>query len=164
MGNKATQPLSFNTIRRSQIKARAKRRTIQRIVLLAIFATVALILLSLLVLGGFAVVNAIIDARPAPDNNGDDNGNTGTTPEGAIVFDADVDKGNAGTDSNNATSYTITKDGVTITVSSGILGTYNNETHYRIYKNQTLTVTSTAGNVKKVTFTCTANVRLSTID
>lgn len=91
------------------------------------------------------------------DDNGNDNGNTGTTPEGAIVFDADVDKGNAGTDSNNATSYTITKDGVTITVSSGILGTYNNETHYRIYKNQTLTVTSTVGNVKKVTFTCTAN-------
>ena len=91
------------------------------------------------------------------DNNGNDNGNTGTTPEGAIVFDADTDKGNAGTDSNNATSYTITKDGVTITVSSGILGAYNGETHYRIYKNQTLTVTSTVGNVKKVTFTCTAN-------
>ena len=95
------------------------------------------------------------------DNNGDNNGNddnTGTTPpEGAIVFDADVDKGNAGTDSNNATAYTITKDGVTITVSSGILGTYNNEAHYRIYKNQTLTVTSTVGNVKKVSFTCTAN-------
>ena len=91
------------------------------------------------------------------DDNGNDNGNTGTTPEGAIVFDADVDKGNAGLDSNNATSYTITKDGVTITVSSGILGTYNNETHYRIYKNQTLTVTSTVGNVKKVSFTCTAN-------
>ena len=95
------------------------------------------------------------------DNNGDDNGNdngtTEPTPEGAIVFDADVDKGNAGTDSNNAAAYTITKDGVTITVSSGILGTYNNEAHYRIYKNQTLTVTSTVGNVKKVTFTCTAN-------
>ena len=83
--------------------------------------------------------------------------NPGTTPEGAIVFDADTDKGNAGTDSNNAAAYTITKDGVTITVSSGILGTYNNESHYRIYKNQTLTVTSTVGNVKKVSFTCTAN-------
>ena len=95
------------------------------------------------------------------DNNGDDNGNddnTGTTPpEGAIVFDADTEKGNAGTDSNNATSYTITKDGVTITVSQGILGAYNGEGHYRIYKNQTLTVTSTVGNVKKVSFTCTAN-------
>ena len=108
------------------------------------------------------------------DNNGDNNGgntgdtgNTGnagtkidgeiTVPANALVFDADVDKGDAGTDSNNATAYTITKDGVTITVSSGILGTYNNEAHYRIYKNQTLTVTSTVGNVKKVTFTCTAN-------
>ena len=91
------------------------------------------------------------------DNNGNDNGNPGTTPEGAIVFDADVDKGNAGTNSDNATAYTITKDGVSITVSSGILGAYNGEGHYRIYKNQTLTVTSTVGNVKKVSFTCTAN-------
>ena len=74
-----------------------------------------------------------------------------------ITFDADVDKGNAGTDSNNAAAYTITKDGVTVTVSSGILGTYNNEMHYRIYKNQTLTVTSTEGNVTSVEFTCTAN-------
>jgi hypothetical protein len=103
--------------------------------------------------------------NPGGDNNGGDNGgdngnDSGTTeptPEGAIVFDADDDQGNAGTDSNNASSYTITKNGVTITVSSGILGTYNNEMHYRIYKNQTLTVSSTAGNVKEVTFTCTAN-------
>ncbi|MBQ5387978.1 MAG: hypothetical protein IIU55_02735 [Paludibacteraceae bacterium] len=84
--------------------------------------------------------------------------NPGTeTPAGAIVFDADVDKGNAGTDSNNAAEYVVTKNGVTMTVSSGILGTYNNEMHYRIYKNQTLTLTSTAGNIVKVEFTCTAN-------
>ncbi len=71
MGNKATPPRSFNTIRRSQTKVRAKRRTTQRIVLLAMFATVALILVSLLVLGGFAIANAIIAARPAltPDND-----------------------------------------------------------------------------------------------
>ena len=74
-----------------------------------------------------------------------------------VTFDADTDKGNAGTDSNNATAYTITKDGVTVTVSSGILGTYNNEAHYRVYKNQTLTVTSTVGNITSVEFTCTAN-------
>ena len=76
---------------------------------------------------------------------------------GVVTFDADADKGNAGTDHNNPAAYSITKDGVTITVTSGIIGTYNNENHYRIYKNQTLTVTSTVGNVKKVTFTCTAN-------
>ena len=85
---------------------------------------------------------------------------TGTdpvVPEGAIVFDADVDKGNASTDSNNPTAYTVSKSGVTLEVSSGILGTYNNEMHYRVYKNQTLTVTSTVGNIAKIEFTCTAN-------
>ena len=59
MGNKATQPRSFNTIRRSQTKVRAQRRKTQRIVLLAMFATVALILVSLLALGGFAASIAI---------------------------------------------------------------------------------------------------------
>ena len=68
MGNKATQPRSFNTIRRSQTKVRAQRRKIQNVLLLAMFATVALILVSLTVLGGFAIANAIIDARPAPEN------------------------------------------------------------------------------------------------
>ena len=83
MGNKATQPRSFNTIRRSQTKARAKRRVIQRVVLLAMFATVALILLSLLVLGGFAVVNAIMDARTdIPDNGNDDT----PAPVTGVVF------------------------------------------------------------------------------
>lgn len=77
---------------------------------------------------------------------------------GAVVtFDADADKGNAGTDSNNAAAYTVSKDGVTIEVSQGILGTYNNEAHYRIYKNQTLKITSTAGAITSVQFTCTAN-------
>ena len=82
---------------------------------------------------------------------------TPETPEGAIVFDADVDQGNAGTDSNNAAAYEVEKNGVTMTVSSGILGTFNNEVHYRIYKNQTLTLTSTIGNIVKVEFTCTAD-------
>ena len=92
----------------------------------------------------------------------EDGGNGNTDPiippvGGAIVFDADVDKGNAGTDSNNAAAYQITKNGVTVDVTSGILGTYNNEAHYRIYKNQTLTITSTVGNIAKIEFTCTAN-------
>ena len=76
---------------------------------------------------------------------------------GVVTFDADADQGNAGTDSNNAAAYQITKDGVTLEVSSGILGTYNNEMHYRIYKNQTLKITSTAGAITSVQFTCTAN-------
>lgn len=74
-----------------------------------------------------------------------------------MIFDADADNDGVGNDSNNATSYTITKNGVTITVSNGILGVYNNEKHYRVYKNQTLTVTSTAGNIASIEFTCIAD-------
>lgn len=88
------------------------------------------------------------------DDNGNDSGTTEPTPEGAIVFDADVDKGNA---TETQSEYEISKDGITLKVSSGRLGTYQNETHYRIYKGQTLTVTSTVGNVKSIEFTCTAN-------
>ena len=93
------------------------------------------------------------------DEPGDDPVTPPTPPttDGAVTFDADVDQGNAGTDSNNAAAYTITKSGVTMEVSSGILGTYNNEMHYRVYKNQTLTLTSTVGKIVKVEFTCTAN-------
>ena len=77
MGNKATPPRSFNTIRRSQTKVRAQRRKNQAVVLLAILATGALILLSLLVLGGFSIVNNIISANspsqgqtpPPPSSN-----------------------------------------------------------------------------------------------
>lgn len=75
-------------------------------------------------------------------------------PTGTVTFDADVDKGSA---TETQAEYEVIKDGVTMTVSSGRLGTYNNEVHYRIYKNQTLTLTSTAGNIVKVEFTCTAN-------
>ena len=73
---------------------------------------------------------------------------------GAIVFDADVDQGNATT---TQAAYEVNKNGVTMEVSSGRLGTYNNETHYRIYKSQTLTLTSTVGNIVKVEFTTTAS-------
>ena len=79
---------------------------------------------------------------------------------GAVVtFDADVDKGNAivYTDGATGQEFTVTKDGVTLNVTSGLLGTYNSELHYRIYKNQTLKITSTAGAITSVQFTCTAN-------
>lgn len=75
---------------------------------------------------------------------------------GTVIFDADIDQGNAGTDSKNASAYQVTKDGIVLEVSSGILGAYNNEMHYRIYKNQTLTLTSTIGNIVSIEFTCTA--------
>ena len=79
---------------------------------------------------------------------------TPPTTDGAVTFDADVDQGNA---SETVAAYEVTKNGVTMAVSSGRLGIYNDETHYRIYKNQTLTLTSTVGKILKVEFTCTAN-------
>ena len=70
-----------------------------------------------------------------------------------ITFDADVDKGNA---TETAAAFTVTKDGITLDVTQGRLGTFSGETHYRIYKNQTLTIKSTVGAITSVQFTCTA--------
>lgn len=78
-------------------------------------------------------------------------------PAGSVTFDADVDMGDASLDANNQTPYTVSKDGLTLNVSKGIIGVYNNENHYRVYKNETLTITSTIGNIVSVEFTCTAN-------
>ena len=74
------------------------------------------------------------------------------------VFDASVDIENA---ASAAGAYTITQDGVTISVSYGLITTQNGDTYYRIdapYKNtpNTLTVTSDAGKISSVEFTCTA--------
>lgn len=63
----------------------------------------------------------------------------------------------AGTDVSSATAAgadQVTKDGVTIAVSNGALYRTDN---YRCYKSATLTISSTAGNITKVEFTCTAN-------
>ena len=84
--------------------------------------------------------------------NGNDNDSTSTVvPEGAITFDPNVDKGNASDDYNNPSAYEITKDGVTLSVSNGVV----TNGQYRIYKSQTLVVTSTGGNIKSIEFTCT---------
>lgn len=92
--------------------------------------------------------------NPGTDNPGNDNPGTSTR---TITFDADVDKGNASFDAANQTPYSVSKEGVTLDVTKGIIGTYNNENHYRIYKSETLTITSTVGNIVSVEFTCTAN-------
>ena len=67
-----------------------------------------------------------------------------------IVFDHTVDTGDA---TSEAGPYSVTKDGVTFTVSNGLLGTEA----YRIYKGETITFNSTVGNIIKVEFTCTAS-------
>ena len=97
------------------------------------------------------------DQPENPDPEQPEEPETPVTPAGEVTFDADVDKGNASEDSANQTEYTVEKDGVTMVVSKGIIGVYNNENHYRVYKSETLTITSTVGNIVSVEFTCTAN-------
>lgn len=58
----------------------------------------------------------------------------------------------AGTDVSSTMS--ITKDGITISVSDG---TFSRTDNYRPYSNSTTTVSSTVGNITKVVFTCTAS-------
>lgn len=58
----------------------------------------------------------------------------------------------AGTDKSSSTS--ITKDKITITITDGDL---NRSDNYRIYKGKKITVTSKAGNITNVTFTCTTS-------
>ncbi len=64
----------------------------------------------------------------------------------------------AGTDKSANSSAVdndvVTKDGITITVSNGVLGRPDN---YRCYQGKTLTVTSTIGNIASIEFTCTAS-------
>ena len=79
-----------------------------------------------------------------------------TDSASGVIFDPEVDKGNASSDSNSAAAYSVTKNGVTMNVSTGIVGTTNNITHYRIYKGQTLTLSSSVGNIVSVEFSCTS--------
>lgn len=91
------------------------------------------------------------------ENGGDTPGDDDpVTPPagGGVTFDADVDKGNA---TETRAAYEVAKEGITMSVTDGRLGTYNNEVHYRIYKSATMTLTSTVGNIVSVEFTCTAN-------
>ena len=68
-------------------------------------------------------------------------------PEGAIVFTP----GNF--DAIEGTEWTITKDGVTISCTSGTI----TADQFRMFKSQTTTISSTVGVITKIEFTCTAN-------
>ncbi len=64
----------------------------------------------------------------------------------------------AGTDKTSNTSTSspdeITKDGITIAFTEGTFGRTDN---YRCYANETMTVSSTIGNIASIEFTCTAS-------
>lgn len=56
---------------------------------------------------------------------------------------------------------TVTQDGITLTIDKGTstsgAGNLYNGQQFRIYKGNTLTVSSTVGNITQIVFTCTAN-------
>jgi len=66
-----------------------------------------------------------------------------------ITFDATTD---LGTGSSTASAFTIEKNGVTVSISNGMA----NGSHYRIYKDQVCTITSTVGDISQIVFNCTA--------
>ena len=68
-------------------------------------------------------------------------------PEGAIAFNP------SDFDAVESAAWSITKDGVTISCTSG---TITND-QFRMFKNQTTTFKSTAGAIEKIVFTCTAS-------
>ena len=68
-----------------------------------------------------------------------------------IEFDPAVDKGSfTGT---TATAYSVTKDGITIAVSNGMIAQYKDVWAYRVYKGQTATITSTIGDITAIEIT-----------
>ena len=68
-----------------------------------------------------------------------------------VTFDASVDKGSF--DSSNPGSDQVMKDRVVVLISKGAM---NLTDQYRCYKNETLTIRSLDGNIKKAVITCTA--------
>lgn len=75
-----------------------------------------------------------------------------TFAQATITFDATADKGTD--DGNTATATSVTKDGVTLAISNGLMA---NGQQYRCYKGYTLTVTSTVGNITNIEITCTGS-------
>ena len=72
-------------------------------------------------------------------------------PEGVVTFDGTNDIPGVGVNNN---AFTLTKGVVTFAVSKGTCESTTG--HYRIFKGQTATFTSTGADIVKIEFTCTA--------
>ena len=103
--------------------------------------------------GGTYTILEVAEGGETPEPTPDpEEPETPVLPEGEnVTFLASADKGNATDDYNKAGEFTVTKNNVSMTVTKGIA-----TDHYRIYKNETLTITSAAGNIVAVQLTCTA--------
>ena len=66
-----------------------------------------------------------------------------------VIFDPTVD---VGTGSTTASPYCIEKAGVTVSISKGMA----NGIHYRVYKNETITICSSICDIVKIEFQCVA--------
>ncbi|MBR6431671.1 MAG: chitobiase/beta-hexosaminidase C-terminal domain-containing protein, partial [Muribaculaceae bacterium] len=71
-------------------------------------------------------------------------------PARVVVFDASEDYGVI---TENASPFIIAKDGVTLSFSNGLVFS----SHWRLYKNQTLTICAEDGNITRIEFYCTAS-------
>ena len=71
-----------------------------------------------------------------------------------VTFDATVDKGSVTTNGTTANGDHVTKSGITVTSSNGVMG---NGANYRVYTNGTLTISSTVGNIINISITCTGS-------
>ena len=76
--------------------------------------------------------------------------------QNTVTFTAGTDKGADG--GTPASDVSLTKEGITlhVTNASGNAGVLGRTDNYRFYKNSTLEISSTVGNIVKVVFTCTA--------
>lgn len=79
-----------------------------------------------------------------------------TFAQNTVTFTAGTDKGADG--GTQASDVSLTKEGITlhVTNASGNAGVLGRTDNYRFYKNSTLEISSTVGNIVKVVFTCTA--------
>lgn len=66
-----------------------------------------------------------------------------------------------GESSANDSPDKMTKDGITIESTNAAFNANGNK-HYRFYQNSTTTITSTAGNITKIEFTCDIDKRGNT--
>ena len=79
---------------------------------------------------------------------------TASTAWGAdVTFNPSTDKGSV-TANGTSTGDEVTKSGFTITSSNGVMG---NGSNYRVYKDGTLSITSTVGNITAISFTFSSN-------
>lgn len=79
-----------------------------------------------------------------------------------VTFIGGTDKGNID-DAGSHGADQVTKDGITIATTDGLFGyTSNNKPggEYRTYKTSTFTVSSTVGNITKITVTCSAKGKI----